>query len=294
LREGLNTINIHKSGAEVSVYVACGNIPAAGSTVTVHLSEQNDSGQVGSATLIASGDSAFWVAVNVAAGPGGVSQPIHIHEGSCDALGGVSRALTNVENGRSVTMIDSSIDGFLNGDRTINLHKSGPEVSVYTSCGDIPASSAMMTAGVSADPVVLNLSELNSSGQSGSVTLTPKGTKTTVDVAITAGAAGIDQPSHIHMGTCDDLGGVSYALTSLDAGVSTTDVDASISSLLPGGFAVNIHKSGPEVSVYVACGNLDVATNVMAADSGSGGGSVFRNRFDQHRWVRFLEPDDLG
>jgi hypothetical protein len=122
--------------------------------------------------------------------------------------------------------------------------------------------------GISADPVVLTLGEWNSSGQSGSATLTPKGTKTTVDVAITAGAAGVAQPSHIHLGTCDDLGGVSYALTSLDAGVSSTVVDASISTLLSGRFAVNIHKSGPEVSVYVACGELNEETNAMVADSG--------------------------
>lgn len=275
LREGLSTINIHKSGAEVSTYVACGNIPAAGSSVTVQLAEQNDSGQAGIATLIASGDTT-WVVVNVSAGPGGVSQPIHIHEGSCSSLGGESSALTNIENGRSITMIDSSIDGFLNGDRTINLHKSGPEVSVYTSCGDIPVSAASSMMGMSADPVVLNLGELNSSGQSGSVTLTPKGTKTTVDVTITMGTAGIDQPSHIHLGTCDDLGGVSYVLTSVNAGMSSTDVDASISTLLSGRFAVNIHKSGPEVSVYVACGDLDESTNVTVpgSGSGSGGGAV--------------------
>ncbi|MEE8046310.1 MAG: plastocyanin/azurin family copper-binding protein [Dehalococcoidia bacterium] len=271
LREGLSTINAHKSGSEASVYVACGNIPAAGSSVTVQLAEQNDSGQAGTATLIAA-ENATWVVVNVSAGPGGVSQPIHIHAGSCDSLGGVETALTNAENGRSVTLIDSSIDGFLNGDRAINLHKSGPEIGLYTSCGDIHASTASAMMGVSADPVVLTVSELNSSGQLGSVTLTPKGTKTTVDVAITAGAAGIDQPSHIHTGTCDDLGGVTYPLTSLGAGVSTTVVDASISSLLSGRFAVNIHKSGPEVSVYVACGDLNEETNAMVADSGSGSG----------------------
>ena len=262
LREGLSAINLHKSGAEAGTYVACGSIPAAGTSVTIPMVALDDSGQTGSATLIAAGD-VTWVAVNVGAGPLGVSQPIHIHSGSCDALGGVEQKLTSLENGRSVTMIDSPIATYLAGDRSINLHKSGPEASVYTSCGDIPASTVETSAGVSSDPVTLLMNELNNSGQSGSVTLTPRGTKTTVTVSITPGAVGIAQPIHIHSGSCADLGGVTYPLTSLDAGMSTTRVDASISTLLSGGFAVNAHKSGPEASVYVACGTIPKRADVL-------------------------------
>ncbi|MCI0872231.1 MAG: hypothetical protein J4O07_10490, partial [Chloroflexi bacterium] len=262
LREGLSAINLHKSGAEAGTYVACGNIAAAGTTVTISLTEQNDSGQAGTATLIAAGDTT-WVVVNVDAGPGGVSQPIHIHSGSCATLGGVEIPLTSLENGRSVTVIDSPISSILTGDRAVNLHKSGPEASLYTSCGDIPVTTVSASAGVSSDAVTLILNELNNSGQSGSVTLTPKGTKTTVAVSITPGAVGIGQPIHIHSGSCDDLGGVVYPLTSLDAGMSATTVDVSISSLLSGRFAVNAHKSGPEASVYVACGDLPKRADVL-------------------------------
>ena len=262
LREGLSAINLHKSGAEAGTYVACGNIAAAGTTVTIALTERNDSGQAGTATLIAAGDTT-WVVVNVDAGPGGVSQPIHIHSGSCATLGGVEIPLTSLENGRSVTVIDSPISSILTGDRAVNLHKSGPEASLYTSCGDIPVATVSASAGVSSDAVTLILNELNNSGQSGSVTLTPKGTKTTVAVNITPGAVGIGQPIHIHSGSCDDLGGVVYPLTSLDAGMSATTVDVSISSLLSGRFAVNAHKSGPEASVYVACGDLPKRADVL-------------------------------
>ena len=274
LREGLSAINLHKSGAEIATYVACGNIAAAGTTVTISLTEQNDSGQAGTATLIAAGDTT-WVVVNVGAGPLGVSQPIHIHSGGCgDALGGVEKGLTTLENGRSVTMIDSPIASFLAGDRAINLHKSGPEVSVYTSCGELPATTVGASAGVSSDAVTLIMNELNSSGQSGSVTLTPRGTKTTVTVSITPGAVGIAQPIHIHTGSCDDLGDITYRLTNLDAGMSSTRVDVSISSLLSGRFAVNAHKSGPEAGVYVSCGNIptqkDVVTIAMVELNSSG------------------------
>ncbi|MCZ6538998.1 MAG: plastocyanin/azurin family copper-binding protein [Chloroflexi bacterium] len=273
LREGLSAINAHKSGPEVGIYVACGNIPAAGTTVTISMVDRNDSGQAGTATLIAAGDTT-WVVVNVGAGPLGVSQPIHIHSGSCDVLGGVETPLTSLENGRSVTMIDAPIASFLAGDRAVNLHRSGPEASLYTSCGDLPVTTVSASAGVSSDAVTLIMNELNESGQSGSVTLTPKGTKTTVTVSITPGAVGIAQPIHIHSGSCADLGGVVYPLASLDAGMSSITVDASISSLMSGRFAVNAHKSGPEASVYVACGDLpklaDVLTIAMGELNSSG------------------------
>ncbi|MCH7970895.1 MAG: hypothetical protein IH960_07620 [Chloroflexi bacterium] len=262
LREGLSAINLHKSGAEAGTYVACGDIAAAGTTVTISLNPLNDSGQAGTATLIATGDTT-WVVVNVDAGPGGVSQPIHIHSGSCATLGGVEIPLTSLENGRSVTVIDSPISSILTGDRAVNLHKSGPEASLYTSCGDIPVTTVSASAGVSSDAVTLILNELNSSGQSGSVTLTPKGTKTMVAVNLSAGAVGVSQPVHIHTGSCDDLGGVTYPLTSLDTGMSATTVDVSISSLLSGRFAVNAHKSGPEASIYVSCGDIPTGKNVL-------------------------------
>jgi plastocyanin len=262
LREGLSAINLHKSGAEVGTYVACGNIPAAGTTVTISLNPLNDSGQAGAATLIAAGDTT-WVVVNVGTGPLGVSQPIHIHSGSCADLGGVETGLTTLENGRSITMIDSPIASFLAGDRAVNLHKSGPEASLYTSCGDLPITTVSASAGVSSDAVTLIMGELNDSGQSGSVTLTPKGTKTTVAVSITPGAVGNAQPSHVHAGSCDTLGGVEYPLTSLDAGMSSTTIDISISSLLSGRFAVNAHKSGSEASVFVACGDIPKRADVL-------------------------------
>ena len=255
LRQGLSAINVHKSAAEVSVYVACGGIPAAGSTVTVSLNEENDSGQSGFATLQPSGDSTV-VTLSVSSGLKGISQPIHIHDGSCDTLGGVAYALTGVLDGRSVTIVDTAIDNVLDGGFAINLHQSQALVSVYTACGDLP--DASVTAGPASpnSAVVLPLSVLNDSGQSGIVTLTPMGTKTRVDLSLTNITPGVSQPAHIHSGSCDTLGGVVYPLTSVSNGLSTTTVDASIFALLQGVYAINVHRSAAEISVYTACGDL--------------------------------------
>ena len=63
---------------------------------------------------------------------------------------------------------------------------------------------------------------------------------------------------HIHSGSCgnDTLGGVVHGLTNIGpSGSSVTTVDASLSDLKIGDFAINSHKMG-EPAVYTACGNL--------------------------------------
>ena len=47
-----------------------------------------------------------------------------------------------------------------------------------------------------------------------------------------------------------------YALKSVDEGISTTILNMPIDKLVGQGFAINIHKSGSEISVYTSCGNI--------------------------------------
>lgn len=138
LRTGDFAINAHKSAAEIGTYVACADIPAAGTAVSFVLAEQNDSSQSGFATLVSVGDQTL-VALSVTPGIAGTAQPIHIHNGSCEALGGVAFALTNVVDGRSVTLVNAPLSTLQDGTKAINLHKSAAEIAVYTACGDIPA-----------------------------------------------------------------------------------------------------------------------------------------------------------
>jgi hypothetical protein len=116
---------------------------AQGETVTVNLGEQNGSGQNGTATLTAMGDTTM-VVVNISGGSS-TPQPAHIHDGTCANLNPKpTYPLTSLVDGKSETMVPASLSSLVNGVYAINVHKSGPEASVYVSCGDIPH---MMTTG---------------------------------------------------------------------------------------------------------------------------------------------------
>ncbi|MFN8470691.1 MAG: CHRD domain-containing protein [Anaerolineae bacterium] len=110
---------------------------AQSDTVTVPLAAENNSGQTGTVTLTAMGDQTQ-VVINVPAGPAGTPQPAHIHDGKCPDVGKVVWPLTNVVDGKSTTMVPAKLSDIATGAYAINIHKSAAEVSVYTSCGNIP------------------------------------------------------------------------------------------------------------------------------------------------------------
>lgn len=110
-----------------------------------------------------------------------------------------------------------------------------------------------------ADPAhrVFALAVQNGSGEAGTVTLTPMGDKTRVDVALVGAPADTPQPAHVHAGSCAKLDPKpKYPLTTVVDGYSTTTLDVPFSQLTAGDLAVNIHKSTSEIPKYVACGDL--------------------------------------
>lgn len=106
-------------------------------------------------------------------------------------------------------------------------------------------------------PVTLNLYAQNNSGQNGTMTLTPMGANTKVDIKVTSGARDVYQPAHIHAGTCAKIDPKpKYPLTNVQNGVSSSMVPASLDELMASANALNIHKSAEEVKVYVSCGDI--------------------------------------
>ncbi|MEX2547253.1 MAG: hypothetical protein WD830_05625 [Chloroflexota bacterium] len=101
------------------------------------------------------------------------------------------------------------------------------------------------------------LETLNDSGVTGAVTLTDVGQgQTQVDVRVEP-AGNLDMPAHIHPGTCVDLvPQPRYPLRNVVNGVSSTVVPASLSDLLGGDQAVNIHRSNDDLRTYTACADL--------------------------------------
>lgn len=106
------------------------------------------------------------------------------------------------------------------------------------------------------EAVTLEFKALNNSGESGKATLTPVDGKTKVAIDLTGAPEDLAQPAHIHHGTCQNLGGPAYPLEAVKNGKSQTTIDAKISDLTAGDFAINVHKSEKEISTYVACGDI--------------------------------------
>ena len=86
------------------------------------------------------------VVIDIQPGPAGVAQPVHIHEGSCPGVGAVKYPLTNVVDGKSTTMVNAALSDLQKGNCSINVHKSQEQISVYVSCGPIPAAAAAAPA----------------------------------------------------------------------------------------------------------------------------------------------------
>ena len=106
------------------------------------------------------------------------------------------------------------------------------------------------------ETVIVELGVVNNSGVSGKATLTLVDNKTVVVINLTGAPEGIAQPTHIHQGTCANLGGPKYPLEGVKNCVSETTVDVKLSDLTTGDFAINVHKSEKEISTYVACGEI--------------------------------------
>jgi hypothetical protein len=119
------------------------------------------------------------------------------------------------------------------------------------------ASPAPVSTAATGPSLTIKLNAQNGSGESGTATLTPVASGTLVSVKIAAGVADVPQPNHIHKGTCATLDPKpAYGFNPIKDGTSTTVVNVPLADLLAAPFAINVHKSGPEAAVYVACGDI--------------------------------------
>ena len=109
---------------------------AASHTLSIALHEQNQSGESGKAELIAKGEKTEVILHLEHSGM--VPQPAHIHEGTCGNLNPKPAfVLKPVEHGKSVTLIDVSLEKLLAGKYAINVHKSAKHIQDFVACSDI-------------------------------------------------------------------------------------------------------------------------------------------------------------
>lgn len=102
---------------------------------SIVLSEQNDSGESGIATIKGMEDKTLINIVLVGAAPAGY-QPSHLHIGTCEKPGEIKYSINNVVNGKSETLLDIAMEDFVKElPLILNVHKSRDEISTYVSCG---------------------------------------------------------------------------------------------------------------------------------------------------------------
>lgn len=108
--------------------------------IIIAIDELNGSGVAGDATLTDNGDGTTTIDVLVDGAEG--DHPMHLHSGTCDELGDIVIALTNVDaEGSSVTDVDvplATIQDSEIGPHAININLSPDEIATYVACGDVP------------------------------------------------------------------------------------------------------------------------------------------------------------
>lgn len=103
--------------------------------------------------------------------------------------------------------------------------------------------------------LTLDLAAQNGSGQSGTAQLTADREKTRIVVEV-ANPPEVAQPSHVHKGTCDEIGDVVAPLENVVDGRAESVVDMSLAELRRGGLIVHAHKSEAEYDTSVACAEI--------------------------------------
>lgn len=142
---------------------------------------------------------------------------------------------------------------FLKNNNKYNYNQSSMQYSSPSPSQVVPSSGAM------SNEVTVILKPVNNYNEAGTVVFKEESGQVKVIVNLTGYIKDVVQPAHIHMGVCPGVGAVKYPLTSIVNGSSVTTLSVSLDELkkaLP--LAINVHKSATEVSVYTACGPLDI------------------------------------
>lgn len=127
----------------------------------------------------------------------------------------------------------------------------------------------VLVTAATASAVEVTLKAQNDSGQDGMVTLEAMGNQTKVTVNVKPGAAGVAQPAHIHEGTCANLNPrPAFPLQSVVDGRSESVIDVPLAEIQSKQYAVNVHKSAGEASVYVACGEIAMLATALPRTGG--------------------------
>lgn len=129
----------HHAAAGAAAAGAAGTAAATrGQAMRINISQLNNSGENGYATLTPVGNNQTRVDINVQHEFPTANQPAHIHEGTCANLNPAPKyPLNNVRSGKSSTTVNVPLSTLTSGSFAINIHKSASDIKTYVGCGDI-------------------------------------------------------------------------------------------------------------------------------------------------------------
>jgi hypothetical protein len=131
-------MSLRIAAATAALFLATSALASADVPLRFILNPQNASGETALVTMTQAGSD---VVVNVTTkGAPGLTQPIHIHDGTCDKLNPKPHyPLSTVQDGMSTTTLKNmSLADLQTGTYAINIHHSTSDVGTYYACGNIP------------------------------------------------------------------------------------------------------------------------------------------------------------
>jgi len=195
----------------------------------------------------------------------GGDHPSHIHMNTAAEGGGIVLSLTNVDGGTglsitSAEMLDDgtsiTYDELINFDGYINVHFLGTLIAQ----GDVGQNEL---TGTETEYLLGSVSDPNISGTATFAERESGSTLITIELIGTR--SGGDHPSHIHMNTAAEGGGIVLSLTNVDGatGISKTSAEMlddgtaiTYSELINFDGYINVHSSSSDLGTLIAQGDI--------------------------------------
>lgn len=269
-------INVHESMNNLATLLAQGDIgqnALTGASKTYDLNEVMGSNVSGDATFFERTNGETLVIVDLNGTTQGASHPAHIHFNTAAEGGGIAVSLTPVDGttGMSKTSVSMLADQtsisyseLINFDGYINVHESMSNLATLVVQGDIGQNA------LTGNSTTYNLNQVMGSNVSGDAIFYERQNGEALLVITLSGTSqGASHPSHIHMGSVANPGGIAVMLTPVDgaSGISKTniskntdDTDFGYADAIGFNGYINVHLSDADLATIVAQG--DIGSNI--------------------------------
>ncbi len=274
-------INVHLSESDLATLVAQGDIgqnELTGSNEEYELGAVSDPEISGTATFYERRNEETLVVIELENTPSNGDHPSHIHLNTAAEGGGIAISLTNVNGSTgisktNVTALDDATsinyEALIDFDGYINVHLSESDLATLVAQGDIgqnklTGNSEEYELGSVSDPEISGIATFYER----------RNEETLVVIELENTPSNGDHPSHIHLNTAVEGGGIAISLTNVNGstGISKTNVTAlddatsiNYEALIDFDGYINVHLSETELATLVAQG--DIGQNALTGVS---------------------------